>query len=250
MSPNFDLTGRTALVTGSTRGIGRAIAEALGAAGAALYAHGTDASPIAERVDDWTARGFRVAGVKADLAKPKDIGALPAHMALGLPDILVLNASVEILEGWNELTPDAMHIQNMVNLNASALLIQSLLPHMLEKGWGRVLAIGSVQEERPNAQHIFYAATKVAQTSLILNLARHTRAPNITFNVLTPGAIETDRNRAKLSDPAFRSNIEERIPLGTIGRPEDCAGAALLLCSDAGRYINGAVLAVDGGLRL
>ena len=250
MSPNFDLTGKTALVTGSTRGIGRAIAEALGAAGAALYAHGSDAAAIEERVQDWTIRGFRAAGVKADLSKPEDIGALPGHMRLGSPDILVLNASVEIDEGWDELTPDAMHIQGMVNVNASALLIQSLLPHMLAKGWGRVLAIGSVQEERPNARHIFYAATKVAQTSLILNLARHTRAHDVTFNVLTPGAIETDRNRARLSDPNFRTRVEERIPLGTIGRPEDCAGAALLLCSDAGRYINGAVLAVDGGLRL
>jgi NAD(P)-dependent dehydrogenase (short-subunit alcohol dehydrogenase family) len=112
------------------------------------------------------------------------------------------------------------------------------------------LALGSVQEERPNSHHLVYAATKAAQTSVILNLARTVRAPNVTFNILKPGAIETARNRARLADIATQQDVLSRIPLGRIGVPSDCAGAALLLCSDLGAYINGAELHVDGGMRL
>jgi NAD(P)-dependent dehydrogenase (short-subunit alcohol dehydrogenase family) len=85
---------------------------------------------------------------------------------------------------------------------------------------------------------------------MILNLARNERSSGVTFNVLRPGAILTDRNRARLAEPEFASTVLERIPTGRIGMPQDCAGAALLLCSDAGSYINGAVISVDGGMRL
>jgi NAD(P)-dependent dehydrogenase (short-subunit alcohol dehydrogenase family) len=140
--------------------------------------------------------------------------------------------------------------QSQVNLLATVGLIQAFLPAMCSRGWGRILAIGSVLEERPNAGHLFYSATKAAQTSMILNLARNERTPGVTFNVLRPGAILTDRNSARLADPAFKARVLEHIPSGRIGVPDDCAGAALLLCSEAGSYINGAVLAVDGGMRL
>jgi NAD(P)-dependent dehydrogenase (short-subunit alcohol dehydrogenase family) len=249
---NFDLHGKVAVVTGSTRGIGCAINEAFGAAGAAIVAHGTDHSEVAARVADWSARGWRVAGCVADLAAPSGVHELQRSVesTLGAVDILVLNASVEIIQPWREVTDEAMHRQSQVNLHATVGLIQAFLPAMSTRGWGRILAIGSVQEERPNARHLFYSATKAAQTSMILNLARNERAPGVTFNVLRPGAILTDRNRARLADPAFEASVVERIPSGRIGVPTDCAGAALLLCSEAGSYINGAVLAVDGGLRL
>ena len=248
----FDLSGKVAVVTGSTRGIGCAIGEAFGAAGAAIVAHGTDRNEVDARVADWSARGWRVAGCVADLAVPDSARELQhsVESTLGAADILVLNASLEIIQSWREATEEAMHRQTQVNLHATVGLIQAFLPSMSSRGWGRILAIGSVQEERPNAGHWFYAAIKAAQTSVILNLARNERAPGVTFNVLRPGAILTDRNRARLADPTFEASVVERIPSGRIGVPADCAGAALLLCSEAGSYINGAVLAVDGGMRL
>lgn len=257
MNPNtalssFDLTGRIAVVTGSTRGIGCAISEAFGAAGAAIVAHGTDRNEVDARVADWSARGWRAAGCVADLAARNGVHELQrcVESTLGAADILVLNASVEIVQPWQEVTDEAMQRQSQVNLHATVGLIQTFLPAMSSRGWGRILAIGSVQEERPNAGHLFYSATKAAQTSMILNLAGNERAPGVTFNVLRPGAILTDRNRARLTDATFEASVVERIPSGRIGVPADCAGAALLLCSDAGGYINGAVLAVDGGMRL
>ena len=248
----FDLSGKVAVVTGSTRGIGCSLSESFAAAGAAIVAHGTDHSEVDARVSDWSARGWRVAGCVADLADPNGVPELQRSVegAFGAADILVLNASLEIIQPWRELSDEAMHRQSQVNLHATVGLIQAFLPAMISRGWGRILAIGSVQEERPNAGHLFYSATKAAQTSMILNLARNERAPGVTFNVLRPGAILTDRNRARLADPAFEASVVERIPSGRIGVPSDCAGAALLLCSEAGSYINGAVLAVDGGMRL
>lgn len=241
-----DLRGRFALVTGSTRGIGWAITQALAKAGARVAVHGIEpgeaaarAAGLAPGTPTSTADLMRQDGV-AQLAR--DIGAAP--------DILVICAAIEHLADWSQLMQSQIAAQDAINLHATVRLLQTFVPPMLGKGWGRVVAIGSVQEERPNASHFYYVATKAAQTSMILNLARANRVPGVTFNVLRPGAIETDRNRAVLADPAYRAAVLERIPLGRLGAADDCVGAALLLCSDAGAYINGAILSVDGGLRL
>jgi NAD(P)-dependent dehydrogenase (short-subunit alcohol dehydrogenase family) len=166
------------------------------------------------------------------------------------PDILVLCASVEMLESWDAVSETAMAAQTQINLHATVRLLQAFLPGMLARGFGRVIAIGSVQEARPSPTHFYYAATKAAQTNMILNLARTTQAPDVTFNMIKPGAILTDRNRAVLAQPGRQEQVLARIPLGRIGSPQDCAGIALLLCSPEGSYINGAEIAVDGGLRL
>jgi NAD(P)-dependent dehydrogenase (short-subunit alcohol dehydrogenase family) len=245
------LANRKALVTGSVTGIGQAIAERLAQAGAGIVAHGRHHSEVGQRAAEWRARGFDVCVSAADLSEAGGVVALTDDLqAWGAPDIVVLNASIEISETWDEVCVEAMQRQSTVNLHSSLQIIQAFLPAMLARGWGRILAVGSVQEERPNKRHIVYAATKAAQTSVILNMARNVRAPNVTFNVLKPGVIETNRNQATLSDPAKRRDILARIPAGRLGQPGDCAGAALLLCSDDGSYINGAELHVDGGFRL
>lgn len=243
------IAGRKALVTGSVTGIGRAISEALAQAGAGIVAHGLEGSATVAR--EWRERGFDACTSDADLATPDGVAVLAADLAgWGAPDILIINASVEIAQTWDAASLDALEKQGMVNLWSSLLLVQAFLPTMLARGWGRVIAIGSIQESRPNAHHIAYAATKVAQTSMILNLARSVRAPGVTFNVLKPGVIVTDRTARALGDAERKQKILEATPLGRVGTPDDCIGAALLLCSEEGCFMNGAELHVDGGYRL
>jgi NAD(P)-dependent dehydrogenase (short-subunit alcohol dehydrogenase family) len=242
---------RRALVTGSAAGIGWAIADALAAGGTDVVAHGLEADRVAAAAASWRRQGVAVAESCADLSLDDGVDRLAADLgAWGEPDIVVLSASIEIAMDWKSVDLAALREQGAVNFHSSVLIVQRFLPGMIDRGWGRVVALGSVQEERPNPFHLAYAATKAAQTNVILNLARTVGAPNVTFNVLRPGAIATDRNRARLAAPGAAEAVAGRIPLGRVGAPTDCVGAALLLCSDAGSYINGAVLAVDGGMRL
>lgn len=246
------LSGRVALVTGAARGIGLAIATRLAEAGAHAIIHDRDAAAADGATAALRARNLAASTLIADLAEPTAPAAMAAELQVGgtEPDILVLCASVETLQTWDAVSEAAMAAQTEINLHATLRLLQAFLPGMLARGFGRVIAIGSVQEARPNPTHFYYAATKAAQTNMILNLARTTRAPEVTFNIIQPGAILTDRNRAVLAEPGREEQVLARIPLGRLGRAEDCAGAALLLCSPEGGYINGATIAVDGGLRL
>lgn len=246
------LTGRVALVTGAARGIGLAIATALAEAGAHTIMHDRDRAEAEAAAALLREGGLLASSLVHDLAEPAAPAAMQAALAQMKrePDMLVLCASIEIRETWDAISDEALSRQSEVNLHATARLIRSFLPGMITRGFGRIVAIGSVQEARPNADCFYYAATKAAQTSMILNLARTLRQPDITFNVIQPGAIATGRNRAALARPGYEAAVTERIPLGRIGAPADCAGAVVLLCSPAGAYINGAEIAVDGGLRL
>jgi NAD(P)-dependent dehydrogenase (short-subunit alcohol dehydrogenase family) len=243
-----DLRGKRALITGSTQGIGRAIARGFASAGAKVFLHGLASAPVVE-----AEMGPGFAGFLAnDLGKPGSAESLDAaaRHAMGGIDILVLCASVEIREGHADLSSAATQAQLDVNIAASLRLLTLAVPPMEAQGWGRVIAIGSVQEIHPNADAIVYVATKAAQTAMMRTLARNASRTGVTFNTLRPGAIETDRNAAKLADPAFRANIVARIPAGRLGMPEDCVGIAVALCGEACAYINGAEIPVDGGLGL
>jgi NAD(P)-dependent dehydrogenase (short-subunit alcohol dehydrogenase family) len=169
---------------------------------------------------------------------------------LGPVDIVVLNASAQIRRAFVEISEDEFDLQIDVNLRATFEILQSILPSMAERGWGRVLTIGSVQQVRPNPNLAVYAATKSAQANLALNLAKQYAGRGVTVNNLAPGLIDTDRNTDLKRDEAAYERLLKSIPVGRAGDPEDCAWPALLLCSDAGRYITGADLLVDGGLHL
>ncbi|MBI3507405.1 MAG: SDR family oxidoreductase [Proteobacteria bacterium] len=246
----FDLTGRVALVTGSSRGIGRALALGLAQAGADCAIHdetGSDAAASVAREIAATGRRAEIFG--ADLADPAAPGDLIDRVAaaFGRLDILVLNASSETRRDWDSAPGAAFEREVSVNLRATIELAARAHPGMARRGWGRILLIGSIQTMKPNPRLAVYAALKAAGVNLARNLARQLGPEGITVNVLSPGAIATDRNAAVLADPAYRAKVEAQIPAGRIGEPEDCVGAALLLCSDAGRYINGSELFVDGG---
>lgn len=227
----FDLGGKIALVTGSTRGIGKAIGDAFEECGAKVIRHNSKG---------------------CDLADPAAIDTYFDRLAAeeSLPDILVANASVQEKIPWTEFPMDEARRELQVNFLATLRMFQRVYPRMKDRKWGRMIVVGSVNERRPHPDMCVYAATKSAQENLVRNLARQVAAEGITVNNLCPGVFFTDRNRECLADPVYGPKVAAAIPMHEYAMPEDAAGAALLLASDAGRYITGATIMVDGGLSL
>ena len=250
----LDLTGKKALVTGSTQGIGKAIAAAFLESGAEVFLHGSRDIAKCQRVaEEFASKGWtKMAYGVADLSKPDGAQNLYAQVKekLGNIDILVLNASVQYRNPWAEIPPEEMETQLQVNFKSSFTLIQLTEPAMEAKGWGRILTVGSVQQYKPHKDMMIYAASKCAQMSMVQNLAKQISDKGITVNNLSPGVIATPRNDAALSDPDYSKKVLAGIPCGYAGTAEDCAGAAVLLCSEQGRYITGTDLIVDGGMHL
>ncbi|MHA6730278.1 SDR family NAD(P)-dependent oxidoreductase [Devosia sp. A369] len=241
------IDGRRALVTGAARGIGRAIALALHDAGAQVLAHDRDADELTAL----TAGRSGMTPVVADLGLPGAAENLViAAKSYGAIDILVLCASVQRRQPWQQALAAPADIELAVNFDAPRIMLSGLAPEMAARGWGRILAIGSVQERVPRADMMLYAALKAAQSNMILNLAKELGPSGVTCNVLLPGVIETDRNAAALAEPNYRDAVISSIPARRLGTPQDCAGPALLLCSEAGGYVTGQSLVVDGGMVL
>lgn len=249
----FDLSGRTALVTGSARGIGRAIALALAQFGARVVLHGSKSSgPLDDSlaaVRAYSPGSFAVSADLADSAAPDALFAALSEKGAS-PDLVIANASVQIVRAWNEIPLAEALTQMQVNFNATLRLFQLAVPAMKARRWGRLVAVGSVQKMRPHPQMAVYAASKAAQENLVRNLARQLAPDGITVNDLCPGVFATDRNAAALANPVYAKRVTGAIPMHDYARPRDAAGAALLLCSDAGRYITGTTILIDGGLSL
>lgn len=247
---SFNFHGRKVLVTGSSRGIGRAIALAFAKAGAALVLHDKTAC------DDLTHTRALVDRYKVpcevwlcDLSNNHEVltslETFPADV-----DILILNASVEYREVL--LQHSLHHVQQQINCNylSNILLLQHCVPGMQKAGWGRVVALGSGQEVNPNPQLAVYASLKKAQTHYLQILASEVAAHGITVNTVAPGVISTSRNQHVLADQEFRRQVINKIPVGYIGEADDCVGAVLFMASDLAKYITGTWLPVDGGFHL
>ncbi len=249
----FNLKGKTALITGGARGIGRAITLALAECGADVVVNFVNGEATAQE----TATLARAMGVNAILWQ-FDIGrADVAQEWLEFAkknslnaDIFVANASLQYRAAWDKVTAEEIENQVNVNLRSTILLCQALVPYMKEQKWGRILNIGSVQQVRPHKEMCVYAATKSGLLNFVENLASQVAQFGICVNNIAPGAIATDRNKEALANPEYKKLAESKIPVGFIGDASDCAAAAVLMCSDAGRYITGANLLVDGGMGL
>lgn len=249
----FSLRGRMALVTGSSRGIGRSIGLGLAAAGADVVFHGvSNPQAAAQAAAEAQGYGVRAFAVQADLSTMDGVRELFAKALdlLGQIDILVPNVSIQLRVPWPEITRDQYELQMGVNFRSTFELIQLALPGMIERRWGRVMTVGSVQEVKPHAEMLIYAASKAAIANMVRNLAKQVAQHGVTVNNLAPGVFDTPRNADALSDPAYRQRVQDAIPVGFIAEPIDTVGAALLLCSEAGRYITGIDLLVDGGFAL
>jgi len=237
---------KTALITGSSRGIGRAIALRLARDGFHILLHGaSDSRKLQETAMELRQAGGTAETFFADLCDPAQTQQLARNCTKA--DVLVLNASVQCRRPWQEIPVEECLAQMNCNFVSSLLLIQAAVPHMQAAGWGRIITIGSVQEAKPHPDMLVYSASKAAQTNMMQSLSLQLAKDGITVNNVAPGVICTDRNTEALSDAEYAKQVTDSIPVGFCGLPEDCAGMVSLLCSEEGRYITGQSIYVDGG---
>ncbi len=245
---SFRLQGKNALVTGSSRGLGAAIAIALGEAGANVALHGSRRVPedVAERV---AGTGAKHIELTADLRNPEIAPTLIEQTVRGLGsiDILINNAGI-IKRAPAAETPlsDWMEVLE-TNLTSVFQLSQAAGRHMLEQGSGKIINIASLLAFQGGILVPAYAAAKGGLGQLTKALANEWAAKNINVNAIAPGYMDTDNTEALRNDPVRSRQVMERIPAGRWGLPQDIAGAAVFLASAASNYIHGHVLSVDGG---
>ena len=237
---------KTAFVTGSSRGIGRAIAIRLAQDGYKVLVHGAGNIAKAEEtksiIEQNGGSAELIISDLTDLDKTRELCEKVKEI-----DVLVLNASLQYRTPWQEITPDACYEQLNCNFVSSMMLIQAVANNMKKNGWGRIVTIGSVQEAKPHPDMLVYSASKAAQTNMVQSLSLQLAKYGITVNNVAPGVIYTDRNVEALSDPEYAKKVTDSIPVGFYGEPEDCTGIVSLLCSEEGRYITGQNIFVDGG---
>ncbi len=241
----IDLTGRTAFVTGSTRGIGLAVAQALYAAGARVAIVGRDAA----RAQSVAAGlGDRAAGVGCDVADRAQVEAAlaAAEAALGPIDILVNNAGLTRDNLLLRLTDEDWDAVLDANLKGAFFTTRAVIKGMMKRRAGRIINITSVVGLTGNKGQANYAASKAGLIGLTKSVAKEYAARGVLANCVAPGFIETDMTAALPSEA--RTALLEDIALGRLGRPEDIAAAVLFLASDLASYITGQVLVVDGGM--
>ncbi|AZS89492.1 SDR family oxidoreductase [Streptomyces griseoviridis] len=249
----FDLTGRTALVTGAARGLGRAFATALAEAGADLVLTDLPDTPdLADTASRIEELGRTVHVVPQDLSRTDELHAFAdrVHETAGPLHILVNNAGTAALERFNEITTESWYRVMRVNLDAVFFLSQRLAEHMIaDRVEGRIITITSKNALVAEAGLAHYNASKAAVDLLTQTLAVELAPHGITVNSIAPGMVATPIDDAFPFDrEAFEAAYRERIPLGRYAEPQECAGALLLLASDAGAYLTGTRIVVDGGV--
>jgi 2-deoxy-D-gluconate 3-dehydrogenase len=245
----FRLDGRVAVVTGGNRGLGRACAIALAEAGADVALLGrTDPAATAQTI---AATGRRSRWVPCDLgsASPSDLAAAvdTVRDAYGRLDILVNNAGTIRRAPAAEVTPGDWDEVLAVNLDALFHLSQAAGRIMLAQGGGKILNIASMLSFQGGVNVPAYTAAKHAVAGLTKALATEWAAKGVHVNAIAPGYLATDNTAALRADPAWAAGIVDRIPAGRWGTPDDLMGAVVFACSDAARYLHGAIIPVDGG---
>src|SRR5438552_6953479 len=243
----FSLDGKVALVTGASRGIGRAIAARLAEQGATVVAaaRGDNAKACADALQ---AAGHRAEAITLDVTNAAAVEATPGDVVkrLGRLDIVVSNAGIARDQLLMRMKREEWDAVLATNLTATFLLAQAAMRPMLKQKGGRIIAISSVVGQMGNAGQTNYAASKAGLIGFVKALAREVASRGITVNVIAPGLIDTDMTRA--INETTQVDWASQIPLGRLGAADDVAAAACFLASDEASYITGHVLAVNGGM--
>ena len=250
MMDNDNLTGRTALVTGSSRGIGRATGLKLASLGAKVVFHGVTAGEkLASAV---AAAGHGALSLTADFGDMEAVSKLAATLMERslVPDVLVLNASVQSYTGLANFESEEFLRMYRTNVESSCVLLKELVPEMRKKGNGRIIFVGSINGIQPAPRLAIYGSAKAALMNIAKTAALENAPFGITVNTILPGVIETDRNAAALANKDFAESLKTQIPMHRFGTSEECAELIAFLASDAASYITGAEIPIAGGWQL
>ncbi|MBD8062116.1 SDR family oxidoreductase [Oceanitalea stevensii] len=251
-SPLFDITGRLALVTGSSRGLGLALATGLARHGARVVLHGRNREALARAREQVAAAGdgAEVPAVSFDVtdaAAVRDgVTALVAEQ--GVPDILVNNAGIQRRAPFNDFDPRDWDDVVAANLSSAFYVSQQVTRGMAERGSGKVVNIGSVQSQLARQTIAPYSATKGGLVMLTKGMAADLARFNIQVNAISPGYFATEMNRALVEDEDFTRWVVDRTPARRWGRVEELVGTLVYLCSDAASFVSGQNVFVDGGM--
>lgn len=246
----FDLTGRLALVTGSSEGIGLALASGLGRAGARIALNGRNAAKLDAAAARLAGQGIAVETARFDVADRdavfKSIERIERD--LGAIDILVNNAGVQRRHPFESFPEETWREIMAINIDGVFHVTQAVGKRMVERKHGRIINICSVTSELGRATIVPYAATKGALRQMTRGLSAEWAKHNVQINAIAPGYIRTPLNQALMDDEKFSAWVAARTPAGRWADAEELVGAAIFLASDAASYVNGHVLYVDGGL--
>lgn len=246
----FKLEGRRALVTGGSKGLGKVIALALAQAGADVAIASrtlAECETAANEIHQQTGR--KTHAIAADVSRSGEVAGLmaAAQGALGPLDILVNNAGINVRAPAHEMTERDWDAIVDINLKAPFLCAREVLPGMCQRGWGRILNLGSIMSIVSLPGRSPYAAAKAGVLGLTRTLALECAAKGVTVNAICPGPFATEMNKPLLSDPIKYNEFVSRIPMGRWGELHEVMGAALFLASDASSFVTGTALYVDGG---
>ncbi len=249
MEHPFSLEGRTAFVTGASRGIGRSIALALGRAGAAVACAARALDQIESAAAEIEAAGGRACAIQLDVTRGAQITAAvrDAEAALGPVDILVNNAGITLDKPSVEVTDENWDAVLTTNLASMFRCCRAVAPGMIERGRGKIINIGSMYGKLGVSHYAAYCASKAAADGLTRSLAAEWARHGIQVNCLAPGYMNTDIPRAAMADPKTRERFLSKVPARRLGEPEEVAALAVYLASPASDFMTGQTVYLDGG---
>jgi NAD(P)-dependent dehydrogenase (short-subunit alcohol dehydrogenase family) len=246
---NGQLTGRVAVITGASRGLGRQIAEALAAAGAAVALAGRDAEALEAVHTAITGRGGKAEKFLADVADETSVSGLrdQVRSRLGAPDILINNAGINIRKPLHEFTLEEWNRVLGTNLNGPFLCTRAFVPGMIGRKYGRILNLTSIMSHVSLPGRAAYSASKAGLLGMTRALALELAPHSITVNGISPGPFATEMNTILMQDPVKNAEFIAKIPVGRWGKVEEIGALAVFLCSEAAGFITGTDIRIDGG---
>ncbi|NLS00803.1 SDR family oxidoreductase [Rhizobium sp. P38BS-XIX] len=246
MHPLFDLSGKHALLTGASRGLGFAMARGLASAGARVSLNGRNEEALAKAVDALRAEGFEADGVVCDVTRADDVER--SFNALDPIDILVNNAGIQIRAPFVEHSAETWRLMFETHVMGAVLPTRVVVPGMIARGGGKIINICSLMSEVGRKTIVPYTTMKGALKMLTRGLATELGRHNIQVNAIGPGYFATEMNGALLNDAEFDAFVRNRTPAARWAQPDELAGTAVFLSSPASNFVNGQVLYVDGGI--